>query len=186
MYKLSSFVFLVTLIAFVVFWWKKRKARIAAGADYINDQNYQKVSKLKRIIGAVCIVSFVIGIATQPELTPEEKTMMAQKQQAREEQNKEDEVRKAFDKYLREYEKGAKAAEKESKKSSTALPMSGWKFLGVKSIEFMADDKAVVVWEEEFSLLNNKKKENHHNLMKTYFRKFKDKWEQVSDKWQKE
>lgn len=176
MYTLASLVFLTTLIAFVVFWWKKRKARIAAGADYMDDQNYQKVSKIKRLIGVVCVVSFVIGLATQPERTPEEKAKLAQQQQTRELKNKEDEVRSVFDKQMRKYKD-------EMRKAAPAL--TDWKFVGVNSIEFVDDDKAIVRWEEEFNLLINKKKVKQHKPGTTYFRKFNDKWELVLDDWQK-
>lgn len=58
------FVWLVSAVAFVVFWWKKRKARIAAGDDYQNDANYLSKSKTKRIIGAVSALSFVLAMVT--------------------------------------------------------------------------------------------------------------------------
>ena len=50
---------LVSIPAFIFYWWKKRKARIAAGDDYKNDENYQSVSKIKRIIGEVSVASLV-------------------------------------------------------------------------------------------------------------------------------
>ena len=75
-------VWLVTLIAFIVYWWKKRKARIAAGEGYKDDPTYQQVSKVKRIIGAVCILSFIIAGATGGQ-TPEEKAAYEAKQKAK-------------------------------------------------------------------------------------------------------
>lgn len=173
MYTLVSFVFLITLIAFVVFWWKKRKARIAAGADYMTDQNYQKISKLKRIIGVVCIVSLVIGLATQPERTPEEKAKLAQQQQTRELKNKEDEVRNAFDKEVQRIRREGNVTD--------------FKFIGVDSIEFVESDKAIVHWTNEFSIkqADGKKETRRNNKTNTYFRKFKDKWEVVLEDWQK-
>ena len=57
-------VWLVSAVAFIAFWWKKRKARLAAGDDYQNDANYQAKSKIKRILGAVCALSFILAIAT--------------------------------------------------------------------------------------------------------------------------
>ena len=65
--------FCVTLIMFVVYWWKKRKARLAAGENYQTDENYQRISVRKRIIGLVCIISFIGLPLTVPEMTPEEK-----------------------------------------------------------------------------------------------------------------
>lgn len=79
-------IWFVTLIAFIVYWRKKANARKMAGENYKSDPNYLKVSKIKRIIGAVCIVSFVLGIATQPSQTPEEKARIAAEQQAKKEQ----------------------------------------------------------------------------------------------------
>lgn len=58
---------------FVVYWWKKRKARLAAGENYQTDENYQRISFRKKIIGLVCIVSFVGMAANVPEMTPEER-----------------------------------------------------------------------------------------------------------------
>ena len=55
------FIFFVTLIAFIVYWRKKANARKNAGDNYKDDPVYQKISKTKRIIGAVCIVSLLLG-----------------------------------------------------------------------------------------------------------------------------
>lgn len=57
-------VWLVSAVAFIVFWWKKRKARLAAGDDYQNDADYLSKSKIKRIIGAVSALSFVLAMVT--------------------------------------------------------------------------------------------------------------------------
>ena len=51
---------LVSLIAFIVYWRKKAGARKAAGEKYKDDENYKAVSRTKRIIGLVCIASFAI------------------------------------------------------------------------------------------------------------------------------
>ena len=70
---LFFFLWFVTLIAFIVYWWKKRCARLAGGADYKSDSLYLKMSKIKRIIGIVCILSFVLGCATSNNsVSPEE------------------------------------------------------------------------------------------------------------------
>ena len=58
---LFMIIWFVSLTAFVVYWWKKRKAKNNAGENYTDDENYKKISKMKRIIGAVCIASFVIA-----------------------------------------------------------------------------------------------------------------------------
>ena len=57
---------LVTIVLFVVFYFKKRKARKAAGDNYVNDNNYKQISVTKRIIGIICIFSFFGFLATAP------------------------------------------------------------------------------------------------------------------------
>lgn len=115
------FVWFVTLIAFIVYWWKKKKARKAGGDDYKNYPEYQRISKIKRIIGAVCIVSFVLGIATAPSMTPEEKAKIAAEKQAKAEKQAEDKAAKeAADqaaKKANEEEQAAKAAEEKVRKA---------------------------------------------------------------------
>ena len=54
-------IWLVSFIAFIVYWRKKVNAKKSAGENYLDDENYKNVSKMKRIIGAVCIASFVIA-----------------------------------------------------------------------------------------------------------------------------
>lgn len=49
-------VFIVTLVAFPVLWWKKRKAKQAFGPD---SEEYRKASRIKRIVGIVCVVSLI-------------------------------------------------------------------------------------------------------------------------------
>ena len=74
--------FCVTLILFVVYWWKKRKARPAAGEDYKNDEQYKKISGHKSLIGMICILSFILIPFTTPQMTPEERAAYeAQKEQ---------------------------------------------------------------------------------------------------------
>ena len=41
MVAVSFLVFLISVIAFVVYWWKKRRARIFAGEHYLADENYK-------------------------------------------------------------------------------------------------------------------------------------------------
>lgn len=61
---LLDLVFVVSLAAFIVFWWKKRKARLAAGDNYEQDAAYQKISRQKCWSGIVCIVSLVLGVVS--------------------------------------------------------------------------------------------------------------------------
>lgn len=56
-----------TLIAFIVFWWKKRTARKNAGESYKDDVTYKKVSLIKRGLGVACVLCFVLMIATLPK-----------------------------------------------------------------------------------------------------------------------
>ena len=81
------FVWFVTLIGFIVYWWKKRKARQAGGDDYQNSPEYLKASKIKRIIGAVCVVSLVLGFATSPSKSPEEQAKIESERQAKAEKD---------------------------------------------------------------------------------------------------
>lgn len=48
-----------TLIAFIVFWWKKRTARKNAGESYKDDVTYKKVSLIKRGLGVAWRVYYV-------------------------------------------------------------------------------------------------------------------------------
>lgn len=86
MHDFFIFLWFVSLIAFIVYWRKKANARKIAGADYRNDAIYQKTSTIKRIIGIVCIVSFILGGMTTPKQTPEEKAKIAAEKQAKLEQ----------------------------------------------------------------------------------------------------
>ena len=58
--QLLALTWLVSLIAFIVYWRKKAGARKSAGENYKDDENYKNVSRTKRIIGVVCIASFVM------------------------------------------------------------------------------------------------------------------------------
>lgn len=79
------FIWFVTFIAFIVYWRKKVKAKKEAGDDYKNSPQYQQISKTKRIIGVVCVLSLFLGMATAPSMTPEEKAKIAAEKQAKEE-----------------------------------------------------------------------------------------------------
>ena len=62
MSALFFLVWLVSLVAFIVFWRKKVNAKKTAGDSFASDENYLSVSKTKKIIGAVCAASFVLMI----------------------------------------------------------------------------------------------------------------------------
>lgn len=64
MSSLFSLIFLVSLIYFIVLWRKKK------GAKNTNNQElYQAISKKKRIVGIVCIATFVLAGVTAPSTT---------------------------------------------------------------------------------------------------------------------
>ena len=67
MANVCALVWLASLVAFIVYWRKKASARKAAGENYQNDPEYLAVSKTKRIIGIVCIVSFIATGALAPK-----------------------------------------------------------------------------------------------------------------------
>ena len=184
MYKVSALVFFVTLIMFIVYWWKKRKARISAGDNYPNDEKYQETSKIKRIVGVVCVISLALGIITQPEPTPEEKAIQAQKQQEREQKNREEELQRAFDKYLRKVKESWDDIMKKTREIHGG-EVSRWKFLGTDSIEFISNDKAIIRWSEQFY----EGKVLFRYLHEDYFIKFNGKWErslELSNSWKEE
>lgn len=139
------FVWFVTFIAFIVYWWKKRKARKGGGDDYKNYPEYQRISKIKRIVGAVCIVSFVLGIATTPSMTPEEKAKIAAERQAKAEKQAEEKAAKeAADKEAKqasEKEQAEKSAEEQARKAQDERDKieksitTGWDTTNVSSKE---------------------------------------------------
>ena len=67
MYTLSSFLWVVSMAAFVFLWWKKRKSRLAAGENYQSDEKYTHISKLKRKVGISCIVLYLMTMFFQPD-----------------------------------------------------------------------------------------------------------------------
>ena len=125
--NLSSIIFLVSFIAFIVYWRKKVNVKKAAGENYANDENYNNISKVKHIIGIVCFVSFLLA-GTIPE-NSEAKTEL----QAKEQQHQIDQTAKAEqetaekpakeqqrieEKYTKEAEKQAKEQEKAAYKAN--------------------------------------------------------------------
>ncbi len=95
MHGFFIFLWFITLIAFIIYWRKKANARKKAGVNYTNDHLYQSTSKVKRFIGTVCIVSFILACATTPEATPEEKAKIAAEKQAKIEQEAAQKAEKA-------------------------------------------------------------------------------------------
>lgn len=110
--NLFIMVWFISLIAFIVYWRKKANARKAAGENYSNDENYNAVSKMKRLIGIVCLVSFVIGAAI-PE-SPEAKA----EREAREQQHKIEQAAKSEQKAAEKAEKEAQKAEEKAAKEA--------------------------------------------------------------------
>lgn len=90
--------FFVALFMFVKYWWKKRKARLAAGEDYQNDKTYKDISARKSFIGLMCFLSFmgmtICANLHESNLTPEEKATY----QAKREQEKIEAQRRAEEK----------------------------------------------------------------------------------------
>ena len=61
MYQLLSFTFIVSFIAFIIFWRKQREARKVAGADYETNEAYISAGKRKQLMGIIAIISSVVG-----------------------------------------------------------------------------------------------------------------------------
>ena len=76
-----SLVWLLTLIIFFVLIFKKRSVKKKFGVSSVE---YNKVSKIKRIIGVICIIAFIGGIVTTP---PVEKKKEASEHEVKTEQS---------------------------------------------------------------------------------------------------
>lgn len=85
MAALFGLLFVVTLIAFPILWWKKRKARLSEGKE---SDAYKKFSSIKRVTGIVCIVSLVLASALTP--TPEKTASAPQPKQEEKAQPKQE------------------------------------------------------------------------------------------------
>lgn len=118
MFVLCVIIWIFTSLAFVIFYFKKRSARKKAGENYKSDERYLRVSKKKKIIGWICILSFV-GIIVTPHSAPKEvddkpvatqssqenaEQEKAKKEKAEEEQKEKD--RKAQEEAKKKYEEG--------------------------------------------------------------------------------
>lgn len=129
-----SFVWFVSLIAFIVYFFKKRNARKAAGENYQENEKYLQVSKRKKIIGWVCLAAFIGAIAfpspesKKPELTPEQIAQQQEAKAKKEEEKKQKEAEKA----QKEAEEKAKKEEEARKKYEAGLNLD----LGITFAEF--------------------------------------------------
>lgn len=118
-------VWFVTLVTFGIFFFKKRKARKAAGENYKQDKRYLEISKKKKIIGWVCILSFLGGVyfspgQSKPELTPEQiQAQQAKKEEAKAKKEAEKAEKEAEAKAKKEAEDKAKQ-EEEAKRQAEA------------------------------------------------------------------
>ena len=110
--NLFIMVWFISLIAFIVYWRKKANARKAAGENYSTDENYNAVSKMKRMIGIVCLASFVLGAAI-PE-SPEAKAEREAKEQLQRIEQVAKSEQKAAEKVAKEAQKAEEKAAKEA------------------------------------------------------------------------
>lgn len=65
--ELFSLFFVISFFGFCYLWWKKRRARLGAGEEYRSDAQYLHFSRIKRIVGVVCIVSLLLVSALPNE-----------------------------------------------------------------------------------------------------------------------
>jgi len=93
-------VWVVTFFMFLYYWRKKVSVRRDAGENYQDNEHYLHISKIKRIIGAICIVAFILGSVT-PD-SPDEQIKKAEtkakyEQKEMEKQKDLDDVRAIFE-----------------------------------------------------------------------------------------
>lgn len=160
-----SLVWFVTLIAFIVYWRKKVGAKKNFGAD---SEEYAKVSKIKRIIGIVCIIAFVGSAATAPsknESTDNAATTQAEQTQTKEEK----EAAKAAEKEALE---AAKKAEKEAQLKSL------WE--EIVAIDDSTNKAWNDVWAPTMTALGNGQMDRF-----TAYNNIKGLYEYTSNQWQK-
>lgn len=101
--QILSLTWLVTLIAFIVYWRKKVGAKKSAGENYKDDENYKNISRTKRIIGLVCIASFVL-VGVIPQDNHQSNSSSNYQSQQREIEQAES-VKKMNDEYQKKYNK---------------------------------------------------------------------------------
>ena len=66
--------------AFFYFWSKKRSAKKAAGENYQNDMDYLVFRDKKNLAMIFGILTFFFGMFLKPDMTPEEKAILAEKE----------------------------------------------------------------------------------------------------------
>ena len=79
---ISMMLFLVSFCcfpAFFYFWAQKSSAKKAAGENYQNDAEYLNFSDKKNLAMLIGILTFFFGAFLKPEMTPEEKAILAEK-----------------------------------------------------------------------------------------------------------
>ena len=134
--------FCVTLIMFVVYWWKKRKARLAAGENYQDDEHYQYVSSRKRLIGWICFLLFM-GTIVSPKIseslmTPEEKIAYQEEKAQRESESK----RRAEEKAAQEEAEAKRLAEEKAAQEAEAKRLAEEKAAQESEAKRLAEEKA--------------------------------------------
>lgn len=78
---LALLVYLVSFFAFFYFWWKKRRARLEAGENYASNDQYLRVSKKRRIVGFVCIISLLFLIVLPGESKEDREAYLTERRQ---------------------------------------------------------------------------------------------------------
>ena len=109
--QILSLTWLVSLIAFIVYWRKKVGAKKSAGEAYKDDENYKNISRTKRIIGLVCIASFVLTAAI-PQSNHQSNPQPNYQSQQREIEEAES-VKKMNEEYRKKYNKTEEEREAE-------------------------------------------------------------------------
>lgn len=127
MQGLMYLVFFTSLIAFIVFWRKKTNARKVAGENYNEDPNYLKISKTKKIIGAVCVISLILGLFTG-ENTPSSKSNSTKQSVQTSEKKDKSPEELAAEKEAKEKEAAEAAAKQAQKAEEDKLQeiQTGW------------------------------------------------------------
>ena len=67
MSNVFAVLWLITLFAFIILVFVKRSKRLAAGDNYKADPAYLKVSKIKRIVGIICLLCPFACLITAPK-----------------------------------------------------------------------------------------------------------------------
>ncbi|BAL82006.1 hypothetical protein SELR_02980 [Selenomonas ruminantium subsp. lactilytica TAM6421] len=165
MSTLSLLLFLLffpLLIAFIILWWKKRKARINAGDNYENNPQYIKISKTKRLVGILCIGSIILSFAIKPELTPEEKARYAAEQQIKAEQ----EAKQKAQQQAEQEAKEQAAKEQKMAERITNLPEDERNVFNAKFQEYQKNEPEPIAKEKALKDVDSFIKEKEDNVKK--------------------